>query len=78
VDGVQDVHQARARWLGHKIHADLHVTIDRRLSVADAHAIVERVQQALAERIPAFGEATIHICPCSHPEPAVHQAEAAA
>ena len=70
VQGVQDVHQARARWLGHKVHADLHITVDRRLNVADAHAIAEQVHRALAERVPAFGGAVIHICPCSHPEPA--------
>ena len=68
VDGVQDVHQVRARWHGHKVQADLHVTVDRRLSVAESHVIVERVQQALADQVPAFGAATIHVCPCNHPE----------
>lgn len=70
VAGVEGVHEVRARWLGHKIHADLHVTVDRRLSVAESHAIVDRVQKALADHVPSFGEATIHVCPCSHPEPA--------
>lgn len=69
VEGVQEVHGARARWLGHKVHADLHVTIDRRLSVAEAHAIVDRVHQTLADHVPSFGEAIIHVCPCNHPEP---------
>ncbi|MDP9369887.1 MAG: cation diffusion facilitator family transporter, partial [Chloroflexota bacterium] len=63
VPGVHDVHQARARWLGHKIHADLHVTVDPHLSVLESHAIVERVQAALADHVPAFGGATIHVCP---------------
>src|SRR5215210_6886046 len=53
VEGVQEVHQPRARWLGHKVHADLHVPVDRRLSVAEAHAIVDRVQEALAEHVPS-------------------------
>lgn len=70
VDGVQEVHQVRARWLGHRVHAELHVTIDRRLSVEESHFIVERVRAALAARVPSFGDATIHICPCAHPEPA--------
>ena len=70
VEGVQDVHAVRARWLGHKVHADLHVTVDRRLSVAESHRIVERVEQALRDGVTAFGGATIHVCPCSHPEPA--------
>src|SRR5215218_9872555 len=69
VEGVEGVHEARARWLGHKVHADLHVTVDRRLSVAEAHSIMDQVQHELAEHVPAFGDATIHVCPCSHPEP---------
>lgn len=69
VEGVQGVHEARARWLGHRVQADLHLTVDRRLSVGDSHAIVERVQQALRDQVPAFGGATIHVCPCAHPEP---------
>ena len=48
VEGVQGVHEARARWLGHRVHADLHVTVDRRLSAAEAHTIVDRVQLALS------------------------------
>ena len=71
VDGVQGVQQARARWLGHKVHAELHVTVDRRLPVAEAHAIVDRVREALVDRVPSFGDATIHFCPCNHPEPAL-------
>ena len=68
VAGVEGVHEVRARWVGHKVHADLHVTVDRRLSVAESHAIVEQVQQALANHVRAFGGATVHVCPCSHPE----------
>ncbi len=74
VEGVQGVHEARARWLGHKVHADLHVTVDRRLSVAEAHRIVERVQQELASHVPAFGGAQIHVCPCDHPDEDVRPA----
>src|SRR5215204_3867755 len=55
VAGVEGVHEVRARWLGHRVHADLHVTVDRRLSVAEAHTIVDRVQRELAEHVPAFG-----------------------
>ncbi len=78
VDGVQGVHEVRARWLGHRVHADLHVTVDRRLSVAEAHDIVDRVQHALTDHVPAFGGATIHVCPCSHPEPVLQEARVVA
>jgi cation diffusion facilitator family transporter len=78
VEGVQGVHEARARWLGHKVQADLHLTVDRRLTVDESHAIVERVQKALASHVPSFGGATIHVCPCNHPEPGATTQEALA
>jgi cation diffusion facilitator family transporter len=68
VPRVEDVHAVRARWLAHRVHADLHITVDRRLSVAQSHEIVDRVQEALAAHVPAFGGAQIHVCPCTHPE----------
>ena len=78
VAGVQEVHEARARWLGHKVVADLHVVVDRRLSVEESHRIVERVQETLRQHVPAFGGATIHVCPCDHPEPATAPASVVA
>jgi len=63
VAGVHDVHEARARWLGHKVHADLHITVDSELTVAESHDIVDRVQVVLLEHVPALGRATIHVCP---------------
>lgn len=63
VPGVLDVHEARARWLGHKVHADLHISVDPNLTVAESHAIAERVEAALAEHIPALGGAMVHVCP---------------
>lgn len=71
VSGVQEVHEVRARWLGHKVHADLHITVASHLPVAEAHQIVERVHDALAAHVPAFGGATIHVCPQAQPTFAV-------
>ena len=70
VEVVYGVHEAQAQWLGHKVRAELHVVVDRRLSVEAAHRIAERVHEALAEHVTAFGGATVHVCPCDHPEPA--------
>jgi cation diffusion facilitator family transporter len=78
VEGVQGVHAVRARWVGHRVQADLHITVDRTLSVDDSHAILQRVEQALADEIPAFGGATIHVDPCAHPEPATDHSSATA
>ncbi len=57
------MHEVRARWLGHKVHADLHITVDSQLTVAESHGIVERVYDALKDHVPAFGDANIHVRP---------------
>jgi cation diffusion facilitator family transporter len=63
VEGVLEVHEVRARWLGHRVQADLHVTVDPTISVEEAHHITDRVHHVLREHVPAFGGAVIHICP---------------
>lgn len=63
VDGVRGVANVRARWLGHKVHADMDVIVDRNLSVDDAAAISTQVKAALADHVPAFGDAVISITP---------------
>lgn len=63
VPGVIEVHEVRGRWLGHRLHADLHITVNAELSVNQAHDIAEHVNAALARHLPAFGGAQIHVCP---------------
>jgi cation diffusion facilitator family transporter len=77
IAGVQNVHAVRARWIGHRVQADMHVTLDRTLSVGESHAIIQKVEEALSDHVTAFGGATIHVCPCAHPEPAPQPSAAA-
>lgn len=61
VPGVQGVTNARARWLGHKVHVDLEVLVDRHLTVDDAASITAKVKAALADHVPAFGDAAVTV-----------------
>jgi cation diffusion facilitator family transporter len=78
VEGVQGVHGVRARWIGHRVQADLHITVDRTITVGDSHVIIERVEQSLADNVPALGGATIHVDPCEHAEAGHEQSDAIA
>ncbi len=78
IGGVQNVHAVRARWVGHRVLADMHITVDRSLSVGESHAIIQKVEQALRDHVTAFGGATIHVCPCTHLEPTPHPSSAIA
>ena len=39
------------------------IAVDSNQAVAESHALVDRVNAALADHIPAFGNATVHVCP---------------
>jgi cation diffusion facilitator family transporter len=61
VAGVRGVRNVRARWLGHKVHADMDVLVDHDLSVDEASTIVAGVKAALADHVPAFGGAVVAV-----------------
>ena len=51
--------EARARWLGHRLRADLVVSIDPSLSVADATRLADALSSVLREHLPALDDAPI-------------------
>ncbi|MCC6485384.1 MAG: cation transporter [Armatimonadetes bacterium] len=63
VRGVQGVHDVRARWMGHKIVADLHITVHPFLTVQDSHAIAVQVRDFLREKITPLASAVVHVDP---------------
>jgi cation diffusion facilitator family transporter len=60
---VQEVTQVRVRWLGHRLHAELNITVSPHLSVAQGHAIATEVRHQLLHHLPHLANATIHIDP---------------
>jgi len=63
VEGVDEVGELRIRWIGHRLHADVRVTVDRGLDVVGAHAIAEDVQHALLHGIDLLTGAVVHVDP---------------
>lgn len=59
VPGVAGVADVRARWMGHKLHADLAVTVDPALSVAEAARIAASLEGELKEHLPMLADASI-------------------
>src|SRR6266511_5175262 len=39
VPQVKEVTEVRARWLGHRLHAELNISVDPQLTIAQAHAV---------------------------------------
>jgi cation diffusion facilitator family transporter len=66
VDGVEHVEDARARWSGHRLLAELSVTVDAGIPVRAGHAIAEAVRSALLREVPRLADATVHVDPHDH------------
>lgn len=66
VPGVVDVSLVRPRWIGHTIHAEARVTVDRELSVAEGHRIAEDVEQSMIRAVPKLSTVIVHVDPCAH------------
>ncbi|CAN7504299.1 cation diffusion facilitator family transporter [Pararhizobium sp. LjRoot255] len=69
VKGIDKVTEAKARWLGHKLHIDVAVVIDESVVLAEANVITSRLQGELFAHIPALAIATVRI---AAPEPRGH------
>jgi cation diffusion facilitator family transporter len=61
--GVQEVTQVRARWLGHWLHAELNITVNPQLSVAQGHAIATDARHQLMQHLPHLANTIIHVDP---------------
>jgi len=62
VPGVRGIHDVRAHYVGDRVHVQLHVELDKDLTLAEAHAIGDEVRQAV-EAIELVQKAFIHLDP---------------
>jgi len=63
--GVLDVERLRVRWTGHRIRAEVAVTVDQALSVSAGHDIAVDVHHRLLHDVPKLVDATVHISPAT-------------
>jgi cation diffusion facilitator family transporter len=67
VEGVEHVTDAKARWSGHRLLAELNVAVEPTLTVDRGHAIADEVHHALLLEVPRLAEAMVHVDPHEHP-----------
>ena len=77
VPEVQEVTELRMRWLGHRLQAEVRMTVDRDLDVAAGHVIADRVEQALMSELALLSGVIVHVNPCDHHIGAVAHAQPA-
>ena len=63
VTGVVAVTEVRARWVGHRLLAQVRLSVDGTLQVTEAHAIAEDVHHELLHHVANLSEAIVHVDP---------------
>lgn len=63
VEGVLGCHGIRTRGLKSQVHVDLHVQVDGNATVFAGHAIAEKVEREVADRIPGVVDVIVHLEP---------------
>jgi len=59
VPAIQRVIDVKTRWLGHRLHADVSIDVDKSLSLAAAERIADTLRRELLTHLPALRTANI-------------------
>ena len=63
VPGVEDVAEVRARWLGHRLRAEVNVAVSPELSVAEGHGVAREVNHRLLHELRYLDMVVVHVDP---------------
>ncbi len=73
VPGVRSITYSRARWIGHRLHAEVHLTTSDGASLEEAHELGKRVSHSLSHALPYIGETIVHVDPVQQAGIAYHR-----
>lgn len=62
-NGVEAVSDVRARWLGHRLHAEVNIAVSPGLSVSEGHEVAVETRERLLHHLPYLKNAIIHVDP---------------
>jgi cation diffusion facilitator family transporter len=75
VPQVKDVTDVRARWLGHRLHAELNIAVDPQMSVSQGHAVAGEVRHELLHHLDYLSLVVIHVDPADQSGESHHRIE---
>lgn len=73
-DGLEEIRRLRLRWMGHRLHADLHIAVQPDLTLAEGHDLAEQVRLGLFRNMALLSEAVVHVDPWSADPDEYHRA----
>lgn len=63
VPGVESVDRVRARWSGHRLEADVNISVDPDLTIEHGHTIAQEVHHTMLHEIPHMDHVSVHLNP---------------
>jgi cation diffusion facilitator family transporter len=73
VNGVSGVTDVRARWVGHRLRAEVNISVGPELTVRVAHEIASEVEHRLQHHLPFLAGAIIHLDPATEAGESTHR-----
>jgi cation diffusion facilitator family transporter len=73
VPEVVEVTEVRARWLGHRLHAEINIAVNPQMTIAQAHAVATEVRHQLLHRLSYLSLVVIHVDPADQSGEAHHR-----
>jgi cation diffusion facilitator family transporter len=63
IDGVRGCHDIRTRGSVNSVYLDLHVLVDKKLSIERAHSIADSIEEKIKKEFPSVIDIVVHIEP---------------
>ncbi|MEM6284068.1 MAG: cation diffusion facilitator family transporter, partial [Chloroflexota bacterium] len=63
VNGVEKIAELHARWVGHRLYAEMTIVVEDSLSLVEAHTIAENVNKILQQAVPHLEKVNVHVDP---------------
>lgn len=71
--GVKELRRLRMRWMGHRLSAEVHISVDPLLTTVISHQIAEELRHELFHQVSNLAEVVVHVEPWADEMEAVHQ-----
>ena len=63
VSGVKGIGEIRARWIGHRLHAEINIAVESNATVSQGHETAKEVRHELLQHLPHLANVIIHVDP---------------
>jgi len=73
VERVGDVTEVRVRWLGHRLYAEVNISVDPELSVKEGHEIAVEVRHKMLHGLSYLSNVIVHVDPLGFSGESFHQ-----